>query len=400
MSLPLLIHGLGSIGVFATRAFLPAFATALLLRFGPQIPWLAHAGTLAQVKGVPTWFTSDIALVVLGLLSLLELVAERVPEAKSALDEVHDLLKTGMAALTFLGVLGATDRGALLPILDGGWAAEGLPALAVGAGTFFASKARGAALSPLVQADEDDDLGLQGLGRWVGDLWGALGPLALLALPLLTLGAFGIAMGAIALAGRAVEAREEATKVACEACERPIYACATACPFCHAPVKSPRGVGVLGGTLTRDADPGSHPFRLVAAKRCPACATRYARRAVKQACEACGYPLMDDPEFARRYVGFVDRRVVPTVVVCTLLGLIPVLGVIPGVVAYRLWIVAPFRRYIPPGRGFVLRWGVRLVVLAMVATQWVPLAGGFALPVMALVNYAAYRGAYRKLALS
>ena len=52
------------------------------------------------------------------------------------------------------------------------------------------------------------------------------------------------------------------------------------------------------------------------------------------------------------------------------------LGVIPGVIYYRLAIVAPFRRYIPPGRGFLLRWGVRLAVVVLVAFQWVPVAGG------------------------
>jgi hypothetical protein len=33
-------QGLGSVGVFASRAFV----FALLLRFGPHAPWLAHAG--------------------------------------------------------------------------------------------------------------------------------------------------------------------------------------------------------------------------------------------------------------------------------------------------------------------------------------------------------------------
>ena len=75
------------------------------------------------------------------------------------------------------------------------------------------------------------------------------------------------------------------------------------------------------------------------------------------------------------------------------------LGVIPGVIYYRLTIVAPFRRYIPVGRGFVLRWGVRLAVVVLVAFQWVPVAGGLAVPIMALISYAAYRTAYWKLAL-
>jgi hypothetical protein len=87
-------------------------------------------------------------------------------------------------------------------------------------------------------------------------------------------------------------------------------------------------------------------------------------------------------------------------VACFLLGLVPVLGVIPGVITCQLAIVAPFRRYIPPGHGFVLRWGVRLVILALVAFPWVPVAGGFAVPAMALINYGAYRSVDRRLALA
>ncbi|MHC5542201.1 hypothetical protein ACYOEI_28600, partial [Singulisphaera rosea] len=124
MSLPLLIHGLGSVGIFASRAFLPAFATALLLRYGPQVHSIAGMGLLSHVRDVPTWFTSDTSLVVLGVLAILELVAERIPEVNAILDEVHGYLKTGMAGLTFFGVLGATDLGLARGILgEGGMAA-------------------------------------------------------------------------------------------------------------------------------------------------------------------------------------------------------------------------------------------------------------------------------------
>ena len=108
---------------------------------------------------------------------------------------------------------------------------------------------------------------------------------------------------------------------------------------------------------------------------------------------------MDDPRFAQDYIAAIDRRVPWVLVVCFLLGLIPVLGVIPGVIYYRLSIVAPFRRYMPPGRGILIRWGVRLAVLILVAFQWVPVAGGLVVPAMALINYVAYRSAYRNLAL-
>ena len=65
-----------------------------------------------------------------------------------------------------------------------------------------------------------------------------------------------------------------------------------------------------------------------------------------------------------------------------------------------LAIISPFRWYIPLARGFFDRWGVRLAILELVAFQWIPLAGAFTLPAMALINYLAYRSAYRGLALS
>jgi hypothetical protein len=58
----------------------------------------------------------------------------------------------------------------------------------------------------------------------------------------------------------------------------------------------------------------------------------------------CDHRLMDDPDFARHYVGFLDRRVPWVLFIGFLLGPIPVLGMIPGVIYYRLTNVAPFRR--------------------------------------------------------
>jgi hypothetical protein len=58
-------------------------------------------------------------------------------------------------------------------------------------------------------------------------------------------------------------------------------------------------------------------------------------------------------------------------------------------------IVAPFRRYIPLGKRLVLKWLIRLFFFFLIAIQWVPLLGGFVVPVMAIVNYGAYRSAFR-----
>ncbi len=80
--------------------------------------------------------------------------------------------------------------------------------------------------------------------------------------------------------------------------------------------------------------------------------------------------------------------------VSLLFSLVPVVGLIPGVIYYRLALVAPFRRYIPRGRTLLLRWGIWLLFLVLVLLQWVPLLGGLVVPTMALVSYKVYRTAF------
>jgi ribosomal protein S27AE len=400
LSLPLFLQGLGSIGIFASRAFLPAFATSLLIRFGPQVPILANSGLLPRVSGVPSWFTSDLALTVLGILSVLELVAERFPEARGVLAEIHGYLKSGMAALTFLGVINATDRAVVNPMIQHAGFLEPFSALAVGVGTYFASLTRSTILSPLADNDEDDDLGLQGLIGWVEDLWGFLGPVALIVFPIATVIAFGIGVACVIAVEMRLEAVGDSSKRACPNCGLSIHVCALSCPACRAEIPDPRDIGFLGIPKKTEANLATLPHRLISVKRCPRCASRLRHRAVRQTCGECGFALMDDPESVAAYTSAIDRRVPLTCAACFGLGMIPILGLIPGVILYRLMIIAPYRRYIPSTRGFIIRWGVRLTIVLLVAFQWIPGAGGFALLGMALINYAAYRGYYNRLALS
>jgi hypothetical protein len=374
---------------------LPArFVTAPLLRFGPHAPWLAHTGLIPHIRDVPTWFTSDASPVILGILAALKIVAERFPEAAAVLDEVHGYLKTGIAVLTYLAVLDATDRAAVHEVIDQAGVSGYLPVLAVGAGVYLATRVRGAVLGPLAEAGEDDDLGLHGLIRGVEDLRAALGPMALILFPLPTVAAFGLAALILVVIERRIESRAESAKVPCVHRGQPIPASAPTCPHCHAPIKDPRDVGLLGQPKDRRADPRWLPFRLAAVKRFPVCANRLDRRAVNQTCRACGRRLMDDPRFARDDFAAIARRVPSVFVVCFLLGLIPVLGVIAVVIYYQLTIVAPFRRYIPPGRGFLLRRVVRLAALVLVDSRWVSVAGGLAVPSVAPISYGAYRATY------
>lgn len=91
------IHALGSVGVFLSRAFLPAFVAALTLRFGDSMPWLAQADLAGKVD-TPAWFVCNTSLIILGLLSCLECWATKDTDVRQLLHEFEAPVKTVIAA--------------------------------------------------------------------------------------------------------------------------------------------------------------------------------------------------------------------------------------------------------------------------------------------------------------
>src|ERR1700722_18650872 len=112
MNFASLFNSIGSSSLFSTRIFLPALLTALLLRFGPDVPIIHHLGLLTYVQhGQPTWFTSNASLIVLTILSVLEILAQKNPEARRILTEVDVYLKPAVAALASMGFMSSQDAG-------------------------------------------------------------------------------------------------------------------------------------------------------------------------------------------------------------------------------------------------------------------------------------------------
>jgi hypothetical protein len=272
---------------------------------------------------------------------------------------------------------------------------DALPAVAVAACVFWVSALRGGVMAVFSEADEDDDAGVQGLISWAEDLWALVGPAFLILFPLVMVTLIGAVAGLMLLARKRAEAKEEQSKVPCAGCGAPTYSCAVACAACGTAVETPHQVGVLGQSKPEPTtDIAGHPHRLVEKKRCPVCAARFTERAARQTCGACGHELMADAAFSSAYLDRIGARLPSVLGVCLVLSLIPILGLIPGVIYYRLALVAPFRRYIPRGRSLLMRWTIRIFFLVLIATQWVPGLGGVVVPIMAFVNYKAYRSMY------
>lgn len=400
MSAPAFIHSLGSMGLFPSRAFIPAFLTALLCRFGPEVSWIKDSGVLGTIGSTPSWFTHDITLVILGLLSVLEIVATKVPEVREVMNEFDHYIKAGMATLTTYGVLGASDRNLVNSIRTGGGmelSDLGLSA-AVGAGVLWLASLRRQVMGGLIEADADDHVGIQKYLMWMEDLWVGLGFLLLLIYPMLVLVLAAGVSGFYFVAARYLQHRADKQKVPCAHCKTNVHPAALYCHHCKAEMAQPHALGFLGGASSALAgDRGEHALALITRKRCPCCATRFEQRAARQTCKSCGHELLADRATQEAYVKTIDNRVPQVLAVSALLGLIPLVGMVAGLVYFRIKLVAPFRQYIGIGTGFALKWAVRLLNLGLILLQLVPPLGLIVVPLMAYTNYRAYRSVFTSM---
>ena len=284
-----LVAAFGLPGLFGSRVFLPLFAAALALRFGPSLPWLGSLGVLDQVSGVavPVWYAQDWALVVLGAVSALEVAAEKWPEGRAVLDLAGPWVKPAMAMVAASGLVSATGdvpeaAGAEVVV-----AASFLSYWAVvtaGAGTFLVAQARSFLWGFAGEADPDDDVGLFRLASWGEDLWAVFGVWFLILFPVVMLALVALVIGIVFVLRWWAKRVEDGSRVDCVSCGADIFGSAIRCHCCDAPQPSPRRVNWLNVTTTEPADLTEHPFHLAAKRRCPTCAERLPERDPEQVC--------------------------------------------------------------------------------------------------------------------
>ena len=117
MSVTIVLAVLGAIGIAAScglRAFLPLLALGIAARIGA-----------AQLGASSQWLASDLALWTLGIATVLEILADKIPVLDHALDVI------GLALRPIAATFGAF---ALLQALPTPWSQ--LVALTLGAGAF------------------------------------------------------------------------------------------------------------------------------------------------------------------------------------------------------------------------------------------------------------------------
>src|SRR5205823_9271297 len=105
MSLASILYSLASVPMFASRPFLAAFVTAMLARFGHDIPWLRDHEVIHALSRAPEWFTSTWTLLALGALATAEVLAAKHSEVRALLHDFDGFVKSAVAVLVSLALL-------------------------------------------------------------------------------------------------------------------------------------------------------------------------------------------------------------------------------------------------------------------------------------------------------
>lgn len=406
-SLTTVLTGVNSIGLFASRAFVSAFAVAAVLKFGPHIGVINDIGLLAQVHSVPSWFTHDLTVTLLGLLALLEIAATKSADARALLVEVDSYLKSGMAFLSTLavsGIITAQDKEVIETILTwqepmraglGEDAIAYVVAVFAAGGVYASCIIRRNLLGVLSEADPDDDTMIGSLLSWLEDLWALFGTLLLILFPVVMLLVSGVVFTVIAVLQWRAKSREEKSKVACTSCGESMYRSAVNCPSCDVGNTQIHAVGWLGQSKARlTADPAAQPVRLTQKQRCPVCATHLEPRQIIQQCPGCQHELFKSDTESNAYLTVLDRRYPRVMAVTALLSLVPIVGLIPAIMVYRLRLIAPLNRYLTLARRVPIGCGLRFIFMVLIWVQVIPGVGAAAVPIMASISYGLYRKAF------
>lgn len=387
------------------RGFIPAFFIALALRFGPELGLTpALAADLQQAAGsigvAPSWFTSNPALVILGLLACMELGANKHPELRELLGLVDRYFKPTMAGLTYLGVMSTSDSAFIESTYQAVPQDAGVLSMmlfaAVIVSTWAAAGVKNAALGVLTELDPDDSLGLMRAISFIGDAWVIVGAVLLVAIPLLVAIIAFVMFAIVGYLRHRAHKRDEAMKRACVRCDQRVYACAVSCPSCLEEQPDVKDVGWLGSCADRPAHMENHAEHLLAVGRCPRCATKLTKKDVDGGCPVCTLNPFIDQAMIGRFDRYMHLRLVSTLIVCAVIGLVPILGFAVAIVIYKVQLVGPYRRYIGRGSGLMARWGLRALLLIAIFLQIIPGLNAIVVAAMTFLSYWVYRGLFLK----
>ena len=390
-------------GLVSIRMFLPIFLYFLVMRLTLVWPDVMPELVRQMAEHTPAWQTSSVFLTVFGILSVLELAAVRNPDIKTFLVEDFDrYAKPIISILLTCGVVTTAQALETRKLIDGAAMVQTasfggftvVMMIMAGCVTGFCCRVRSAVLEQVHAIDPEDDLRLQSLSNYLGEITLAVIFLTLVFLPLLALVLTGIGVLTGVLFQRLWARYERNHSHSCAACNAAgrdtlVSDCALICPECGAQQPDVRRVGWFGLSGSRPLDgmsPERHAFRLLAAHRCRWCASPLNRPTV---CSRCGREQWTD-ELRDYYVLQTDLRSGLLLLVALCSFAFPVGGLMLVLVLFRPLAVRPLSVHLSAGSRFLT--GLAIMFLKLLIL--VPLVFLSMFPVVGLLARLPFVGRY------
>lgn len=346
----------------------------------------------------PTWLVKWPTLVVLGILTFAEYKLENSLAWTQTIGSQDGPIKS-IAHLFFsqwvFVKLSITSTAVLA--LQAGFDTSLLWVVPAALLTWVLAQFRRSGYRLLTEMDEEDDLGIRKLLTQAEDAGIAITAFFLIFLPILAL-LIGLAtIVFLALVRMYVSYREQQIKVPCPHCNHDNHPAAPHCSSCSHTLEDVSGISLFNQPTDKPiTDQVQHKLRLLVRRRCPHCATQLKKPKVHQACPSCGQKTFESLEHAKQLDEYLYWLFPKTLLVVSILGFFPLIGLIPGMIYYRLTLIAGYRGYLSRTQGCMMRYVARIITIVLVALQSIPILGAFSLPLLCFLHTAIYRAAYHK----
>lgn len=386
------IWATGSIPLFASRTFLPAFLTAFVMKYPQLVPFVAKP----ENHSPDVWLTNPIVIIVLLILSIAEIWADKEPDIQQIMVEAEKYLKPAVYAIVQFGFADPTTTGVLNEMQWAGFGGNQIFALVCTMGVFGLTVFRQQIVEFLTDIDSDGDLGLKKLISYIEDSWVLFGLFLLLVAGFLQIIVFAVVLGWLYLMKKRGEKKRENQKVSCSKCQTKIHPIAPYCKNCGAAQNDIKKIGFVGQNTSKSVtNTKRHQLTLLTYRRCPHCAEKLESGRKNQKCKSCGTEIFH-PEQEKEFVQFLDKRYGILVVLSVGLGFIPIVGIVISVLLGNLLLVAPYKKYMPLKDVFLTKIFIKIILIIILAFGGLGVfGGGFILaPLYISVRYFMSRRAF------
>ncbi len=385
-----IVWATGSIPLFASRTFLPAFMTAFMLKYPKFVPFIEAP----EASTPDIWLTKPIVILVLFLLSIAEIWADKNPDIQQVMSEAEKYLKPVVYAIVQFGFADPQTAEVLGGIHWAGFGLNQIFALVCTVGVFFLTVFRQSTVEFLTELDADGDLGLKKLISYIEDSWVLFGFIFLLMAGVIQLVVFGAILTWLYFVKKRGEKKRENQKVSCSNCHMKIHPIAPHCKNCGTAQSDAKKIGFVGqNTLKSVQNQKNHALDLLVYRRCPHCAEKLKAHQKQQTCSSCGTTIFES-EQQKEFVRFLDKRFTILVILSIGLGFIPIAGIVISLILANILLLSPYRKYTPRTQVFFSKIWSKIILILVIALGSI---GGFVLaPIYISVRYILSRRAFLK----